>query len=358
MAQRIAWPRVACGLIMTLSLGACTSLRTPALTLSKAGQQTTAASAQSLRGVAENVGGLVEMNLVRQAVAGCAQDIKGHAAATAAAAAEKKPAPPPLVCKPVTLPDDVPVLQANNALANVILLRVKAINKINDAYAEMQKEAEYDARGELEGAIGEAAGSVNGLAAAVAAAGGPALGAPLAVAVPVVKRLAGESAQAAQNRRLVEASKQLKAIDQRLITLLAAEQDLYAGMGASLAMNRSNVTDAMLATGVADPMRLVNEFTTGLGLSTSPDLKPGNAQSVVIARTMSKYRAQKAVAVSGATYAANVKALKALVEEHEKFETDASKVSLDGVTGAIDELKGWAEIVQEVQDATKAGGNP
>ncbi len=327
------------GLLAAITVGmavsGCVSVpREPAVELAKAGQKTATASQASLKGVADDVGKITERNLVRFAVTTCT----------------------PAACQPRRLDAaSRPADDANTKLANVILLRVKAIQQLNDAYAAFQAEGEYDAAGALDTALSDLTSSANALSAAVTAATGTAL--PFMALAPIIQKAAGESAKAAQRRRLMNASERLRAVDLRLIETLQAEQAAFRSIGGSLVSNKANVADLLLDAGLADPTPMLTEFNTGLGLTTPAKLNPADPKAVVAARTLVAYRAEKTVAAADGSYAANIKALRKLVEQHDKFEAKQA-LDLDAIAGAIDELKGWAEIIAALNDTATKGATP
>lgn len=324
-----------------LALSACVSVpRDAAVQLAKAGQTTAAASATSLSGAAAEVSGLTERNLVRFAISNCV-------VAMAAAPADKPP-----LCEPSLLNDaSARADEANRKLANVMLLRVKAVQQLGAAYGALKEEADYDARGELETSLDSLATSANALSGALIAAGAPGL--PALALLPIAKRLAGENAALAQRRRLKEASAQLRQIDERLILALEQEQTIFKRISADVLANRNQVADLMLANGIADPLPLVTEFSTGMGLGAPATLSRTDPRTIVAARTLSAYRGQRAVSLSGAAYQGNLKALKALVAQHRKFEAEETFDAV-ALEGAVDELVGWADLIKGLNETATA----
>lgn len=322
---------------LTLGLSACVSVpRDAAVQLAKAGQTTAAASATSLSGAAAEVSGLTERNLVRFAIQNCLRDMNGA------------PANKPPLCEPGRLSDaSARADEANRKLAVVMLLRMKAVQQLGEAYGAMKEEADYDARGELETALDGLTTSANALSTALVAVGAPAL--PALTLLPIAKRLAGESAAVAQRRRLKEASAQLRQIDERLIVALEQEQAVFKQISAAVLANRNEVADVLLANGIADPIPLVTEFSSGMGLGAPATLSRTDPRTIVAARTLSAYRGQRAVALSGAAYDGNLKALRALVTQHRKFEAEETFDAV-ALAGAIDELAGWADLIKGLNE--------
>jgi hypothetical protein len=176
---------------------------------------------------------------------------------------------------------------ANIRLANVILLRVRALRALNDAYDALQAEALYEARADLEASIKELSGGVNALATALTAAGAPAI--PALPLVAIAERVAGESADVAQKRRLQEASRQIGAAAKALSAAVEQEAELQARIGQSVAANKEQVVDAMLQAGIADPVQAVRSLNEGLGLGTPEKLSATDPRAVVAARSLLSY---------------------------------------------------------------------
>tara|TARA_R110002051_G_scaffold41530_7_gene86150 strand:+ start:41723 stop:42463 length:741 start_codon:yes stop_codon:yes gene_type:complete len=238
---------------------------------------------------------------------------------------------------------------SNQRLAAVILLRVKEIAELHAAYVAFQAEADYGARVELETALGELDGTVTSLSAAVAAfTGGTA--APFLALAPIAQRISGETAEAAQRRRLMQASVALREIDGRLVDALIAEASIFASLSETLATSRANFADTLLAAGITDPLPNLRDFLARNELAASDEIKSTDRRAVVIARTVAAYRARRTISTANSAYEANIKALRELIKQHESFEEDEG-VSLDGLTFAISELTAWADLVAAVNQA-------
>ncbi|NBW09624.1 MAG: hypothetical protein EBR82_16525 [Caulobacteraceae bacterium] len=331
----------------SLVLAGCASVpREPAAALAKAGQTTTAATQQSLEGVAKEVGGITERQLVRAAIVQCEATL-----------AQTPPPPVTQACiPPVWSPAAEQADLANQKLAAVIVLRTKAIGQLNAAYAAFQAEAEYGARTDLEGAISELSGTVNTLSGAVTALTGGAA-TPLLALAPIVQRLAGETADAAQRRRLMQASAALRQIDGRLVSAMTAESAVFENISATLLENRSRTADVLLASGFTSPLPTVSDFLARNDLGGLGDVKAADRRAVVAARTLTAYRARRGIVTANAVYEANIKALGELIQQHERFEKDEG-VSLDSLTFTLGELTAWAELLSSLDQAETEGAAP
>lgn len=318
---------------VALILSGCVSVpREAATTLAKAGQTATAASRQSLEGVADDVGATTERQLVRSALVGCESLLASIPAPSATTP-----------CLPAVYSAEAAAAELQNQrLTAIIVLRTRAIGQLNAAYAAFEAEAEYGARADLTGALQELTGTVTTLTAAtVVLTGGSA--APLLILTPIAQRLAAETAEMAQRRRLMAASIVLREIDRRLIEALTAEAGVYAVIAGGIASHRASVTDSFLSSGFTSPLPTLSDFLTRNGLALASDIKPNDRRAVAVARTIQTYRARRSAAAFAEAYEANINALKALVEQHERFEAD-KELSLEQLTFAISELTAWVEM--------------
>lgn len=319
--------------VLLVFLSGCASVpREEALKLSTAGQKAAEASQASLVDLANEVGGVTERNLVRFSVVKCK--------------AQKSPSTP---CEISTAPDDA--VTQNEKLAGVISLRARALLQLHAAYGAFADEAKYDAQADIDASLGQLTDSVNALAGAMATLTG---GSTLAV-IPVMKiaqKAAGESAKAAQKRRLLEASQALQAIDRKLLELLREESVVYGNISETLLSNRLQVADALLAAGILDPRPLVSDFATRNRMGALADIKANDPSVVAAARTIHAHQARRSAAATRAAYASNIKAFEELIEQHDAFQA-GRPVSLDGIAQALGEIRLWAELLKELDDQGK-----
>lgn len=319
--------------VLLVFLSGCASVpREEALKLSTAGQKGAEASQASLVDLANEVGGVTERNLVRFSVVKCK--------------AQKSPSTP---CEISTAPDES--VTQNEKLAGVISLRARALMQLHSAYGAFADEAKYDAQGDIDESLGQLTDSVNALAGAMATLTG---GSTLAV-IPVMKiaqKAAGESAKAAQKRRLLEASQALQAIDRKLLELLREESAIYGNISETLLSNRLQVADALLAGGFLDPRPLVTDFVARNRMGALADMKANDPSVVAAARTIHAHQARRSAAATRAAYASNIKAFEELIEQHDAFQA-GQPVSLDGIAQALGEIRLWAELLKELDDQGK-----
>lgn len=319
--------------VLLVFLSGCASVpREEALKLSTAGQKAAEASQASLVDLANEVGGVTERNLVRFSVVKCK--------------AQKSPSTP---CEISTAPDES--VTQNEKLAGVISLRARALMQLHSAYGAFADEAKYDAQGDIDESLGKLTDSVNALAAAMATL----TGGSTAAVIPVMKiaqKAAGESAKAAQKRRLLEASQALQAIDRKLLELLREESAVYGNISDTLLSNRLQVADALLAAGILDPRPLVTDFAARNRMGALADIKANDPSVVAAARTIHAHQARRSAAATRAAYASNIKAFEELIEQHDAFQA-GQPVSLDGIAQALGEIRLWAELLKELDDQGK-----
>lgn len=332
---RLRTPALA--LFLVLLAGCAAVPRGPALQLAEAGQKATSASQRALQGIADDADQITLRQLVRTSLINCRRQPVGAA-----------PASP---CTPAVLtPEAAEADAANQKLAAVILLRVRAISALGAAYQALADEANYDARGELEAAIGGLNTQVNALTGSLQALGAPSLS--LLAVEPLVQQGAGVLAERAQIRRLKAASRQIGQADAALAAAIQAESALYGRIAGPLGMNKARVVDQLFQSGLADPAGAVASFDAPLGLA-APKTGMDDRAALVLARTMVAYRAQRDAAAVDELYRLNVAALQALVGQHRKFEADRP-LSLEDLAQAIDQLAGWTQTIKAAEGPSGA----
>ncbi len=312
--------------VLLLFLSGCASVpREEALKLGAAGQKAAEAGQAALADLAGEVGGFPERSAVLLTVATCT--------------APATPSP----CGISQAPGDV--LTADEKLAGVISLRARALSQLHSAYGVFLEEAEYDAAVDIDQSLGELADSVNNLAGAMALlSGGTSL---LALpATKIARKAAGESARTAQKRRLLEASRALREIDQRLLELLREEAEVYQGISEILHTNRLQLADVLLQAGLLDPRPLVDDFLSRNRLGAAMELETSDPVVLALARTVHAHQAGRLAAASRAAYQSHISAFEALIALHEDFEA-GKPLSLDDVARALGEIRLWAELLEE-----------
>ncbi len=308
-----------------LLLAACTSVpRQDAIALATAGQQATNASQQSLAELSQDIQNSAERQLVNQALINCKVSLQN-------------------VCDPAEVTPEVQnAIAANRGLAKVIALRIRAMNALYDAYGALKAEAQYDARGDLEGAVGKLFGSVNTLASSIHPAGGPVI----AALSPLAQKAAGLGADAAQKKRLKTGSALLREADSKLAEAISAEIVIYETVAKTNVAEKKAVEESLIDFDLVDTTPLVADFSRKLGMSPAAKLG-GSKYAKVAARTIFNYQSREELDAAGDIYGANVEALKALVEQHRKFEDD-KPVSLEDVQHSINEMLEIASLLHDL----------
>lgn len=345
--------------LVLAGLGGCASVpRDAAVTLSQTGQRATSASQNALQGLSADVQQVAVRQLVRTALIQCAaQDAAKAKGPTAPPAAPRGSA---VAAQPFAATAPCPVAElgeaglaadrANQNLAQVILLRVKAVSALGDAYGAFADEAKYNARGELEAALGSLDAQVNTLTAGLQALGAPGLS--LVAIEPLVNAGAGAFADRAQARRLRAASQRIHAALQALIKAMSAEADLYGQVAQPIADNRARVMDQLLASGVADPVATLAAFEAPLTSAPPKSLSADDRSAVAAARTIVRYQAQHDTATVAESYRLNIKTLQALSDAHSKFEA-GQPLTLEAASADIDQLTGWVTAVKPLEQSQR-----
>lgn len=112
------------------------------------------------------------------------------------------------------------------------------------------------------------------------------------------------------------------------------------------------VRDALLESGLINPLPAVSDFLTRNELGTTADLKANDPRAVAAARTIWRYSAVRSVPATQAAYRANIKAIEVLIDQHRAFQKE-EPLSLDQVAQAISELTAWVEILGSLSEETK-----
>lgn len=227
-------------------------------------------------------------------------------------------------------------------LANVILLRAKAIDALGKAYGALKTEAEYDARGDLVSATNSAIEGVNNFAAAALAIGGAAPAAAL-IGEPL-KQIAGFGvgllADRNQRRRLLAGSEAIAAATKRLRDALAVEAFVYDSLADYIEKSRTAAKIRMLDAGLVSNTDALMPMAANLGL------KPVAGVDAVIAKSpqtkiavtaMLQAQSRADVQLDKDKYQASIAALDALLRAHDELKKNQS-VSLADVDRFLGEL--------------------
>lgn len=222
-------------------------------------------------------------------------------------------------------------------LAKTIQLRATALSALNQAYAALKQEADYDARGDMQGAVNEAVTSANGFAAAAFSL---AL-APIPVDVTKLIGLAGGLiADQRQKRRILAANAKLREVTQRLHDGLAVEARLFDRIADPIAQRRTDTLLILFDEGLLDGGQLIKPMLdsldvpvpSGLGakMASNPALKAAVREAVRTQRDLETVRAR-------ARYRGSLAALQALVVEHDNLAQQRS-ISLAEVVRLLGEV--------------------
>lgn len=241
----------------------------------------------------------------------------------------------PTLCG-TSLPTD-PNFQLRQDLAAAVMLRSKALIALNQAYAALKQEAEYDARADMTGAVNEAVSSVNSFAAVAFKLAQAPIRADISALLGVAGGIVGEQRQ---RGRILRANAKLREITQRLHDALAAEAQVFDRIADPIEMRRAEALAALFDEGLIDGAELIKPMTASLGVTLASGSSAKIAASPALkAATSDLLRAQAQVETVRvrARYRASLAALQALVIEHDNLANKRS-VSLAEVVRLLDEV--------------------
>ena len=225
-------------------------------------------------------------------------------------------------------------------LAKIIQLRAAALAELNQAYAALKQEAEYDARTHMRGAVNEAVASTNGFAAAAfSLAGMPSTQIPATVG-NMVAFAGGLIADQRQKGRILAANAKLREVTQRLHDGLAAEAQVFDRIADPIAQRRTDTTLILYDEGLLDGSQLIKPMMDSLEMPVPPGIGAKMAASPALrAAVRDAVRAQRQLEAvrSRARYRASLSALQALVVEHDNLAQERS-VSLTEVGRMLGEV--------------------
>lgn len=230
-----------------------------------------------------------------------------------------------------------PNFQLRQDLAAAVLLRAKALTALNNAYAALKQEAEYDAKADMKGAVNEAVAGVNSFAGVVFRLAD----APIPVDISALIGFAGGVfGDQRQRQRILGANAKLREITQRLHDALAAEERVFGRIADPIEMRRTEAIAALFDEGLVDGAELIQPMTDSLGvklvagssakIAASPTLKAATTDLI-------RAKSQVETARVRARYRASLAALQALVVEHDNLAAKRS-VSLAEVVRLLDEV--------------------
>lgn len=226
-------------------------------------------------------------------------------------------------------------------LADVMVLRRRALNALSQAYVAFESEAKYDARGDLEAALGPALSSANNLASAVGLA-------PISGVVLKGAELAGGLfADQAQRTRLRAGSRSLGAITGQVRKGLEGEQVLHQQIETLLGTLDRDTRTNLLRAGLIDPEPALKAV---VGTSGAPAVAEAKLSSAVKAQPPLGGAALVAAISAEPTrpdaLEAGVTALRAVEVQHKAFEAGAP-VSIESITDAVERVTAVIEAEEE-----------
>ena len=325
-------PHLAQSVLLAFALCSCAALdRQGAKRLAEAGEKTTTALSREVNARAANLRDRQftnDFNYAYSIMQKCRtiSAVRGaEAACDVAATAKSRLA--------------TPIAQEIRRLANVLVLRRRAIDALGDGYAAFAAEADYDAGADLEKALGGALASVNDL--------GQALGiAPISNTIlSGITLIGGATAREAQRVRLKHGSEALRLIAGQMRLALDKEKGLHSEIdtlvGELDTQTRENLLAADLvpaAPAIEHIVEIAGTPSPGEGridaaLSAQPALKG----AALVAATAQLNSAQRDALTAG------ISALRALETQHAAFE-HGRKVSVGDIADAA------AHIVDVLND--------
>lgn len=214
-------------------------------------------------------------------------------------------------------------------LANVLVLRRRALGALSQAYLALETEAKYDARKDIEDSLAPALSSANAFASAVGLA--PISG----VVLKGVEVAGGLLADRAQGRRLKMASRSLGAITAQVRRGLEGEQRLHAEVDALLSTLDAQTRANLLRSGLIDPAPAVAAV---VGTTDSP-VPPSSTVSAALRSQPALEGAALVAAMSTPpsrpdALADGIAALRAVERQHDAFEAGAP-VGIEEITDAV-----------------------
>ncbi len=241
-----------------------------------------------------------------------------------------------------------PNFQLRQDLATAIQLRAKALTALNQAYAALKQEADYDARADMNGAVNEAVSGVNSFSSAVFRLAGAPVPADIGALVGAAGGLLGAQKQ---RQRILNANAKLREITQRLHDGLAAEAKVFDKTADPVEMRRAAALAALFEEGLLGGTEMMKPMTESLGvtLASGSDVKiASNAALKAAASEMIRAQAQVETARIQGRYRASLSALQALVIEHDNLAAKRS-VSLAEVVRLLDEVNAALDTKPEAK---------
>lgn len=235
-----------------------------------------------------------------------------------------------------SLPTD-PNFQLRQDLAATVLLRAKALTALNQAYAALKQEAEYDARADMTGAVNEAVSGVNSFATVAFRLANAPIPMDIGALVGVAGGIFGDQRQ---RGRILHVNAKLREITQRLHDALAAEATVFDRIADPIELRRAEALAALFDEGLIDGTELIKPMTESLGVTLASGSSAKIAASPALkAATSDLVRAEAQVETARvrARYRASLAALQALVIEHDNLAAKRS-VSLAEVNRLLDEI--------------------
>ena len=239
-----------------------------------------------------------------------------------------------------------PNFQLRQDLAAAILLRAKALTALNQAYAALKQEAEYDARADMTGAVNEAVSGVNSFASVAFRLAQAPIPANIGALIGVASGIFGDQNQ---RQRILGANTKLREIAQRLHDALAAEAAVFDRIADPIEMRRAEALAALFDEGLIDGAELIKPMTESLGVTLASGSGAKIAASPALkAATSDLIRAQAQVETARvrARYRASLAALQALVVEHDNLAAKRS-VSLAEVARLLAEVNAALDTIPD-----------
>lgn len=230
-----------------------------------------------------------------------------------------------------------PNFQLRQELAEAVQLRAKALTALNQAYAALKQEAEYDARADMTGAVNEAVSGVNSFAGVAFRLAQAPIPADIGALIGVAGGIFGDQRQ---RQRILNANAKLREIAQRLHGALAAEATVFDRIADPIEIRRAEAISALFEEGLVDGAEVIKPMTDSLGvtLTSGSGAKIASRPALKAAATdVIRAQAQVDTARVRARYRASLAALQALVVEHDNLAAKRS-VSLAEVVRLLDEV--------------------
>jgi hypothetical protein len=258
----------------------------------------------------------------------------------------------PVACAPSLSP--IALSRQRNELADVVMLRARAVDQLGAAYSALQVEAASDGAADLQGAGAAAIGSANSFAAAAAALRGRGSAATVPGNIAALVDFGfGALGEHLQRRRILKGSREIANAVLKLRNGMSDEAFVFDSLADYLVGKRTAARLAMFDAGLISGETSLNALAEQLGVTLVGDAEsiisnPGPARTALRA-TMEAMARQDVIAAQG-RYRDAIAALDALLREHADLEQKRS-VSIADVERLLDRLNA------SIDKAGATGGN-